>query len=484
MPGTILVSVLEFMDLPFSSSTPIRASMGKIEYQISDKGNFSFPIASLRDDLIFKIHDTEGNEISRAGVYIRMILEKGVWEDTFPLGEGYLHLKLQVVLSDEERNKIRMMRQSALKKKQDELLNSNAALPFPTSDEVSESSPKQYLQQEEVPRLQSSVDFSNDKESSTTNVVEAEAELEQKQLNSNIADQYKKTSSIKPVSQEVNLIQLQHRDKKPANPPASEDHPQRATGSEERVILLSSEKVNSSTNSPIQDNLEDDCLRNSEKKAKLGRTPSNVKKMISAFESGLPKDMRPHIKPPPTKYQVMSPFEKKDSSETRHFEQDKSLNIEPISFLQEKSKSASLVRNLQEVPEHIIPNRQIDSKERNEDQEEEINKNAAASSRDQEEEKNYRNLRRTSTYETFDNNCYPFENSENAACIETGTDGSKHEKIHDIEESKTKTSVDDNGDENSGGPFNQVIKVAIILGFGLLVLLTRQRNKRRKDKSA
>ncbi|MCI21829.1 transcriptional regulator ATRX-like protein, partial [Trifolium medium] len=41
MPGTIMVSVLEFMDLPFSSSTSIRASLGKIEYQISDKGNFS-----------------------------------------------------------------------------------------------------------------------------------------------------------------------------------------------------------------------------------------------------------------------------------------------------------------------------------------------------------------------------------------------------------------------------------------------------------
>lgn len=38
-----------------------------------------------------------------------MILEKGVWEDTFPLGEGYLHLKLQVVLSNEERDRIRMM---------------------------------------------------------------------------------------------------------------------------------------------------------------------------------------------------------------------------------------------------------------------------------------------------------------------------------------------------------------------------------------
>ncbi|XP_058758600.1 uncharacterized protein LOC131631843 isoform X2 [Vicia villosa] len=481
MPGTILVSVLEFMDLPFSSSTPIRASMGKIEYQISDKGNFSFPIASLRDDLIFKIHDFEGNEISRAGVHIRMILEKGVWEDTFPLGEGYLHLKLQVVLSDEERDKIRMMRQTALKKKQDVLLNSNAALPFRTSDEVSvmnlvlhtfpqrlfpdvlsapssqESSPNQYLQHEKVSQLQSPVDFSNDKESSTTNVAEAEVELDQKQLNSNIADQYNKTSSIKPVSQEINLIPLENGGNKPANQPPSENHPQRATSSQEMVIFLSSEKVSSSTNNPIQDNLEDAVLPNSEKKARLGRTPSNVKKMISAFESGLPKDMKSHIKPPPTKFQVMSPMEKKDPSETRHFEQDKSLNIDPIG-LQEKSKSASLVRDLQEVPEHIeesreqihIPNRQIDSNARNEDQ--------------QEEQIHIPNRQ-------IDSNSY----------IKTEIDGSKYEKIQDIKESKINT-FDDNEDENSGGPFNQVIKVAIIMGFGLLVLLTRQRNKR-KDKN-
>ncbi|CAJ2633196.1 unnamed protein product [Trifolium pratense] len=31
------------------------------------------------------------------------------WEDMFPLGGGYLHLKLQVAFSDEERDRIRMM---------------------------------------------------------------------------------------------------------------------------------------------------------------------------------------------------------------------------------------------------------------------------------------------------------------------------------------------------------------------------------------
>lgn len=141
--------------------------------------------------------------------------------------------------------------------------------------------------------------------------------------------------------------------------------------------------------------------------------------------------MRPHIKPPPTKYQV-SPIEKRDSSGTRHLEQDKSLNIEPIGFLKEKSKSASLVKDLQEVPENIeeskgqihIPKRQMNSNARNKDQEEETNENAACS-RDQEEGKDYRNSTRTSTYDSgvsyescienekdLDKNHHPFENSE------------------------------------------------------------------------
>ncbi|KAH1209371.1 hypothetical protein GmHk_15G043923 [Glycine max] len=148
MPGSIMVSVLEFIDLPLSSSTSIRASLGKIEYQVNDKGNLSFPLTSLRDDLIFKIQDAEGNEISRTGVQIKLILEKGVLEDNFPLGGGHLRLKLQFILSDEERDRIRSLRQSALKKKH-ELLSSgrraeesdsrtmigDAALPFRRNDE-------------------------------------------------------------------------------------------------------------------------------------------------------------------------------------------------------------------------------------------------------------------------------------------------------------------------------------------------------------
>ncbi|XP_027360173.1 uncharacterized protein LOC113868610 isoform X2 [Abrus precatorius] len=411
MPGTILVSVLEFMDIPLSPSTSIRVCLGKIEYQISDKGNFSFPITSLRDDLIFKIQDAEGKEISHTGVEVRLILEKGVWEDIFPLGVGHLHLKLQFILNDEERDRIRSLRQSALKKKHDELLSSstrgaeksdisttvgNAALLFPPNDEVSES-PKKHLQSEAVSQLQDPVDLGNDKESDTRNVVGTQ--LDQKQLNTNIEDQHKETSSTK-VSQEVKLTQLQHKDKKPANQSQSKKHPQGAIGSEEMATLLGSDKKDVRKSNLIQPNLEEEGLQYSEKKTPPDRTPSNVRKMISAFESGLAQDKRSHIKPPPTKYQA-SIIERKDSSKTQHLEQDKSRTTEQADFLQER----------------------------------------------------------------------------NAPYLATGTEGSKDEKIKEIKESKTKTS-NDNGDESSGGPINQVIKVAIIIGFGILVLLTRQRKRR------
>ncbi|KAK4602651.1 hypothetical protein RGQ29_011605 [Quercus rubra] len=118
MPGIILVSVLEFMGLPHalaSSSICIKVSMGKIEYQIWDKGDFSFPLTSLRDNLIVTLQDADGIKISHAGVEIKSIVEKGFWDDLFPLeGGGHVHMKLQFVLSEEERSQIRMMNDADL----------------------------------------------------------------------------------------------------------------------------------------------------------------------------------------------------------------------------------------------------------------------------------------------------------------------------------------------------------------------------------
>ncbi|XP_052185849.1 uncharacterized protein LOC127797210 isoform X16 [Diospyros lotus] len=131
MPGAIHVSVvfnllpvLDFKDLP-SSSLLVKVSMGKREYQTWDKGEFSFPLTTLRDNVTITLWDVEGNEMSHRVVQTLLVLEKGSWDDFIPLeGGGQVHMNMQFVLSEEERNRIRSMRESAMKKKYGEQLSS------------------------------------------------------------------------------------------------------------------------------------------------------------------------------------------------------------------------------------------------------------------------------------------------------------------------------------------------------------------------
>ncbi|KAL9266062.1 hypothetical protein AKJ16_DCAP08217 [Drosera capensis] len=139
MPGTIQVSILELIGLPsvsVSSSTVIKVSLGKQALETSvEKGDFSFPLTTLRDNLVVKIHDNEGNELAHTGVQTRLIVEKGTWDDVFPLeGGGQVHMRLIFLLNDDERHRIRKMRESASRKKQEEypkkeLENSELSLP-------------------------------------------------------------------------------------------------------------------------------------------------------------------------------------------------------------------------------------------------------------------------------------------------------------------------------------------------------------------
>ncbi|KAF8036363.1 hypothetical protein BT93_C2164 [Corymbia citriodora subsp. variegata] len=127
MPGTIRISVLDIVNLPSPSppsSMSIQVTMGRKEYQIGDDGDFSIPLTTLHENLVVKLLDKDGNEVARTGVETKLVVEKGLWDDFFPFeGGGEAHLKIQFTLSEEEQNRIRMMRLSALKKKHGELLN-------------------------------------------------------------------------------------------------------------------------------------------------------------------------------------------------------------------------------------------------------------------------------------------------------------------------------------------------------------------------
>ncbi|CAN6442008.1 unnamed protein product [Victoria cruziana] len=144
MPGTILVTVLELMELQLpsasTSSSPgeankvlVKVSHGKREYRTashSAEGNkrnvvwessdFSFPLFNLRDSLSISVLDCDENEIGRTDIKIHSIIEKGMWDDMFPLeGGGLVHLKLQFLLTDAERQRIQTMEPAALKKKEE-----------------------------------------------------------------------------------------------------------------------------------------------------------------------------------------------------------------------------------------------------------------------------------------------------------------------------------------------------------------------------
>ncbi|KAM4131960.1 hypothetical protein ACJW30_01G214500 [Castanea mollissima] len=432
MPGIILVSVLEFMGLPHalaSSSICIKVSMGKIEYQTWDKGDFSFPLTSLRDNLIVALQDADGIKISHAGVEIKSIVEKGLWDDLFPLeGGGHVHMKLQFVLSEEERSRIRMMRESALKKKQDELLNSSirtsqgattacssVAPSLGFSHEVSDSQ-RSLLQTEgvSVKEVASKVvsnplSFCKGEKSGAGSLKGIHPD--QKQLTP--LNLYEEISSTISAPQGID-VHLSHKELVEKNESKSlpAEFPTEAISSDETSLLLRGSGLDvAASNNSIPHNLGEDSGHNTQKQSQLGKSPSNVKNMISAFESGLAQDMRSPIKSPPTRSQ---------SNEARW-----------LCVTTGGKKVMDLMGGCSTKPKVHQGNVNLSMRD---------------------------NIEKHSV----DAGTVIKANKDEKACHKKGK--SKPENSEDI--------------ETSAGPVGQAIKVAIMLGFGILVLLTRKRNYR------
>ncbi|XP_018845802.1 uncharacterized protein LOC109009661 isoform X3 [Juglans regia] len=322
MPGNILVSVREFFGLPSSSpSSPIslKVSMGKIEYQTSDKEEFSFcsdfhsPLTTLRDNLIVALLDADGKEISRAGVETKSIVERGLWDDLFLLeGGGHVQMKLQFVLNEDERNRIRMMRESALKMKHDELLKrsihspksdttagGNVALSLDLSNEASAVSVKE--EASKACLVSNPINFSEVEKSGSESIKGIHPDQ-----NQSTSDQYEELLLAMPASQgvDVHLIEVSHRETMEENESRTlpAEFPTRAICSVGVLSVESGLDVAATSNS-ISHDLEETMAHSHQKQTQPGKTRSNVRKMISAFEGSLSQDMWSQVKPPPTEFQ-------------------------------------------------------------------------------------------------------------------------------------------------------------------------------------
>ncbi|KAL4029367.1 hypothetical protein IC575_012602 [Cucumis melo] len=317
MPGTIKLSVLEFIDLPelLPSQISIKVSMGKRHYETSDKGDFSFPLTTLRDDVILIVQDGGGNEISRAGVQAKSIVEKGYWDDLFPLeGGGRVHLQFQFSLSEDDRSRIRIM--TALRRKQVERQDRNLR------SSGSNTASSFYLNPELSGQTMLFLDFlsapsSQDSQNCLLQIGDLSAKGPAQQSPStsteNIPDK-------KPATEKINNVQLDQND-------ADRSKDNLLTIPQLQNIDANKPKVNNTvlverieTQSPhankrsptirSQENLfnsQGSELSNSSSKGEektdatetpsRRRAPGNVKKLLSAFESSLTQDTKPRIKP-------------------------------------------------------------------------------------------------------------------------------------------------------------------------------------------
>lgn len=144
MPGSIRVSVLESVNLPSEATggryVSIKVNVGKREYQTKPSkadgdrttawnSDFTFPVLNLRDNLVVSLLDSKGNSISETDIGTPIIIEKGFWDDLFPLkGGGHVHLRLNFLLTAEERKKIEAMREAALNRKEHGILKKRVAI--------------------------------------------------------------------------------------------------------------------------------------------------------------------------------------------------------------------------------------------------------------------------------------------------------------------------------------------------------------------
>ncbi|KAM0018202.1 hypothetical protein Hdeb2414_s0027g00696491 [Helianthus debilis subsp. tardiflorus] len=464
MPGSIQVSVFSFKKLP-SSSNSVNISLGKVEYEAVENGTFSFPLTNLRDKLTITIQDAEGNQVSNSGVPTMSILEKGVWDDMFPIeGGGLIHMKLEFVLSDQERNRVHSMRESAIKKKQAEILGSRIGnaenAKFLASSvqrrevaDVLRDTSSQDLQRssfnndtslkasksfdaikEESFQRQSFTNATNEESTSNKNNEFSlqQAESPKKLLeDTKTRDFLKNNNAVKTVVSDnrVEISDQQNLEDKKRSffkktskernfPPFSQETEVNIIKTNEIQLQDSSSRNAGSSRLTIAEkikSLSPKLAGDMAKRASLEKTPKNIKKMISVFESSLSKDRVP---------------------------------IKPLSTKSNRFGTSRLLKD-DTVKESNLNNSETSSSTRL--------RNSFSTG----------DLRKTVSSEDqvdFDDDIV--ESAE----INMQSKGNAHQEKGEETENSENPDI-----EASNGSFGQAMKIALVVGFGVVVFLFRQR---------
>ncbi|XP_020106077.1 uncharacterized protein LOC109722426 isoform X1 [Ananas comosus] len=265
MPGRIHVAVLECSDLPPPTSSAaslyLKVAMGRKEYGSAGMADFSFPVSSLREKLVVMLCNGEANIISEKELNTMLVVEKGNWDVTLPLeGGGNVLLRLQFLLSEEERKRIQDMRNS-IKRKWEETLKGGNNTASGTGAAILYSQLGEY--------------------GNSSNALSSQEVQECSEVLVPKANETSTATTAATVEKFLPLDGVQERN----------DSAKRCPDPliENSEILMTRSATESSSG------LKDLSCKTTRESSPDRSSNSTVRKMISAFESGLPQETRPQF---------------------------------------------------------------------------------------------------------------------------------------------------------------------------------------------
>ncbi|KAG7021327.1 hypothetical protein SDJN02_18016, partial [Cucurbita argyrosperma subsp. argyrosperma] len=440
------------------------------------------------------------------GVQAKSIVEKGYWDDLFPLeGGGRVHLKFQFALSEDDRSRIRTMRETAMRRKQverqDRNLNSSGsslASSVYLNPELSVFFTLVFFERFFLDFL--SAPSSQDSQKCLLQVGDLSAKEAVHQSSSASTEDI---PDDKPVTEKTNDTQLDQVERLSVENDAdtNEDNPSAIPRvNKPSPTIRSEKKVFHSQGSELSRSPAKDEKKTGSTDRK---TPSMVKNVISAFESNLTQDTTPRIKPTLRSTQIgvvekqtsLKVYQSKEGTTidrplARELTHDFKQNEQKWKFI-EASDGTKLSENARQSlklkgKKNQVGGENLREKDQMNKKHDDIDaKNDGAYQKSMPEKPDYV---KDEQFSSKRSGGWIFPDERRRVCVTTGgnqmledmsrrtSETRANRGKHDHQEMIKPESSDDV--KPSEGPLANAFKIAVMIGFGTLVLLTRQRKKK------